>query len=57
MCPNCTDKPCKVNEQPNGKLVCVCGMHSWPNSAVYAEACRIANLTLVKTVHNWTQSF
>ena len=57
MCPNCKDKPCNVLEQPDGKLVCECGKHSWPNAAVYAEALRRKNLTVVKTVHEWTQSF
>ena len=57
MCPFCKDKPCKVIEQPNGRLVCECGHHAWPNAAVYGEACRKANLTVVKTVHEWTQSF
>ena len=56
MCPNCKDKPCKVIDQ-NGRLVCECGRHSWPNAAVYAEACRKASLTVGKTVHTWTQSF
>lgn len=56
MCPNCKDKDCKVIEQPSGRLVCECGKHSWPNAAVYAEACRKASLTVGKTVHTWTQS-
>ncbi len=57
MCPNCRDKLCKVVEQPDGRLVCECGRHSWPNAAVYGEACRKASLTVGKTVHTWTQSF
>ena len=56
MCPFCKDKPCQVVEQPNGKLACECGKHSWPSSAVYAEACRKASLTVGHTVHTWTQS-
>lgn len=56
MCPFCKDKPCKVVEQPSGRLVCECGKHSWPSSAVFGEACRKANLTVVGTVHTWTQS-
>ena len=56
MCPFCKDKPCQVVEQPSGKLVCECGRHSWPSSAVYAEACRKASLTVGRMVHNWTQS-
>ncbi len=57
MCPYCKDKPCQVIEQPSGRLVCECGKHSWPSTAVYAEACRKASLTVGKTVHTWTQSF
>lgn len=57
MCPFCKDKACKVEERPDGKLVCECGQHSWPNAAVYAEALRLKNLTVVKTVHTWTQGF
>jgi hypothetical protein len=57
MCPFCKDRSCKVIEQPSGKLVCECGRHSWPNSGVYAEACRTNSLTVVKTVHTWTQSY
>jgi hypothetical protein len=57
MCPFCKDSPCRVLERPDGKLVCVCGRHSWPNAAVFAESLRTANLTVVKAVHNWTQSF
>jgi len=56
MCPFCKDRACKVVEQPSGKLACECGRHSWPNSAVYAETCRRGSLTVVKTVHDWTQS-
>lgn len=57
MCFLCRDESCKVSERPDGKLACACGKHSWPNSAVYAESLRTANLTIVKAVHNWTQSF
>ena len=57
MCPNCKDKPCKMVEQPDGRLACECGRHSWPNAAVNGEACRKASLTVGKTVHTWTQSF
>jgi hypothetical protein len=57
MCPLCKDKPCKVVERPDGRLACECGKHSWPNAAVYAETLRTVNLTVVKAVHNWTQSF
>ena len=56
MCPFCKDKPCKVIEQPSGKLACECGRHAWPNSAVYSEACRVASLTVGHMVHNWTQA-
>lgn len=57
MCFLCRDESCKVSERPDGKLACACGKHSWPNAAVYAESLRTANLTIVKAVHNWTQSF
>jgi hypothetical protein len=57
MCPDCKDKPCNVKEMPDGRLVCECGRHSWPSAAVYAEALRRRNLTVVKTVHTWTQGF
>ena len=59
MCPFCKDpqKPCKVIERPDGRLVCECGQHSWPDSAQFAESLRLANLTVVRAVHNWTQSF
>ena len=56
MCPFCKDRPCRVIEQPNGRLMCECGRHSWPNSSVYAETLRRANLTVVHMVHDWTQS-
>ncbi len=57
-CPLCNDakRPCQVVEQPNGRLACECGKHQWPNSAVFAESLRRADLTVVKTVHDWTQS-
>lgn len=57
MCPFCKNQSCKVTERPDGKLACECGKHSWPNAAVYAEALRRKNLTVVKTVHTWTQGF
>lgn len=57
MCPFCKEPNCKVTERPDGKLVCDCGKHSWPNAAVYAETLRKKNLTIVRTVHNWTQGF
>ena len=43
MCPFCKDKQCKVSERPDGKLVCDCGKHSWPNAAIFAESLRTAN--------------
>lgn len=57
MCPFCKDKPCRVLERPDGRLACECGRHSWPNAAVYAESIRRQNLTVVRTVHDWTQSY
>ncbi len=57
MCPFCKDQQCKIVEQPSGRIACECGRHSWPNSGAYDESCRKANLTVVKAVHNWTQSY
>jgi hypothetical protein len=60
MCPFCKQedqRDCRVKEQPNGRLACECGKHSWPNSAVYIESCRRANLTIVGRTHIWTQAF
>lgn len=60
MCPICGDhqgKPCEVNELPNGRLQCSCGSHSWPNSGTFLESCRRSSLTIVGTVHDWTQSY
>jgi hypothetical protein len=56
MCPYCKDKECAVNELPNGRLQCACGKHSWPNSGAFLETCRRLSLTVVHTVHDWTQS-
>ena len=59
MCPYCKEhdgKPCEVNELPNGRLQCSCGRHSWPNSGSFLETCRRTSLTVVRTVHDWTQS-
>ncbi len=59
MCPYCKDhggKPCRVKELPSGKLACECGRHSWPNSGAFLETCRRASLTVVRQVHDWTQS-
>jgi hypothetical protein len=56
MCPFCTDKPCKIIEQPSGKVMCECGRHSWPNSAAFTESVRKANLTIGGAIHTWTQS-
>lgn len=56
MCPYCKDKDCAVNELPSGRLQCACGKHSWPNSGAFLETCRRMSLTVVHTVHDWTQS-
>jgi hypothetical protein len=58
MCPFCKqeNRDCPVKEQPNGRIVCECGLHSWPNSAVYTECVRRANLTVVGRTHIWTQA-
>ena len=57
MCPLCKKEgtTCAVKEQPNGKIMCGCGKHSWPNMAVYAETMRRANLTTVGNPAIWTQ--
>jgi hypothetical protein len=60
MCPLCNahdGKPCTIVEKPNGRLVCSCGRHSWPNAAALQETCRRQSLTVVRTVHTWTQSY
>jgi hypothetical protein len=60
MCPFCKPhdgKPCTVSEKPNGRLMCSCGRHSWPNSATFLETCRRMSLTMTRTVHDWTQSY
>ena len=59
MCPYCKEphgKRCEVRETPDGRLICGCGRHSWPNSAAFTETCRLLSLTTVRTVHTWTQS-
>jgi hypothetical protein len=56
MCPLCKDRSCAVKELPNGRLQCDCGRHSWPSSGAYLETCRRQSLTVVRTVHDWTQS-
>ena len=57
MCPFCKKEgiDCVVKEQPNGRITCGCGKHSWPSMAVYAESMRRANLTVVGNPHIWTQ--
>ena len=57
MCPFCLleHRSCVIKELPSGRLVCECGAHAWPNSAVYAETCRRQNLTVVGEPHIWTQ--
>ncbi len=59
MCPFCKPhdgQPCTVNEKPNGRVVCSCGLHSWPNSGAFLESCRLRSLTITGMVHEWTQS-
>ncbi|HEY3215670.1 MAG TPA: hypothetical protein VGK93_04195 [Candidatus Eisenbacteria bacterium] len=58
MCPLCKEhegKPCEIRERPDGRLVCSCGRHSWPNSGALQETCRLASLTIERTPHTWTQ--
>ena len=60
MCPICKThdgQPCTIVERPSGRLACSCGKHSWPNSAALQETCRTMSLTVVGTVHTWTQSY
>ena len=60
MCPLCKDhqdKPCDVVEKPDGRLVCTCGRHSWPDSGAFLETCRRESLTIVGRPHIWTQSY
>ena len=60
MCPFChahDGRPCTVSEQPNGRIRCSCGRHSWPNAAVFLETCRRLSLTITGQVHTWTQSY
>jgi hypothetical protein len=58
MCPVCQAEglSSEVTEQPSGRLVCSTGRHSWPDSGSFLESCRRASLTVVRTVHDWTQS-
>lgn len=60
MCPFCVKhdgKPCNVSEKPNGRIICDCGRHSWPNSGAFLESVRLQNLKVVGRVHTWTQSY
>jgi len=60
MCPYCKEhdgKPCQVTEKPNGRLVCDCGRHAWPNSGAFLETCRQLSLTVVGQRHIWTQGY
>jgi len=58
MCPICKThdgKTCTIEERKDGHLACSCGRHSWPNGAALQETCRLMSLTVVRTVHTWTQ--
>lgn len=60
MCPLCKShdgKPCRLSEQPDGRIVCACGLHAWPDSGALEETCRRQNLTITGQVHTWTQSY
>ena len=60
MCPLCKehdDKTCKVTEKPNGRLICECGRHSWPNAGALLETCRRQSLTITGALQIWTQSY
>jgi len=54
MCPLC--KNCEVKEQPDGRIACACGRHSWPNADDFRETCRRQSLTMARIFHDWTQS-
>ena len=59
MCPLCKQEDgsdCPVQERDDGRVICFCGKHSWPNTASFQETCRLMSLTIVRTVHAWTQS-
>ena len=59
MCPLCKQddgSDCPVQERDDGRVICFCGKHSWPNTASFQETCRLKSLTIVRTVHAWTQS-
>jgi hypothetical protein len=60
MCPLCDEhdgQPCTVSEKPNGRIVCSCGKHSWPNAGVFLETMRQKDLKITGFVHTWTQSY
>ncbi len=57
MCPLCTDKQCAIDEKPGGRVVCSCGLHSWPSARAYEETCRRLSLTVEGRFHDWTQSY
>ncbi len=59
MCPHCQREglQCEVREKGGGRIVCACGRHAWPNSAVYLEDCRRTSLTTTRRVHDWTQAY
>ena len=60
MCPFCREageESCEVVEKPNGRLVCGCGRHSWPNTGAFIETCRRLSLTITGQPHIWTQGY
>ena len=60
MCPLCKEhdgKRCALSEQPDGRIVCGCGLHSWPNTGALEETCRRLSLTITGMVQTWTQSY
>jgi hypothetical protein len=59
MCPICKEhdgKVCTLDERPDGRIVCGCGKHAWPNSGALSETVRRMSLTITGQVHDWTQS-
>lgn len=60
MCPLCKSQnhqSCRLQEQADGRIVCSCGIHSWPNAGALEETCRRLSLTITGQIHTWTQSY
>ena len=60
MCPLCKSQnhsSCRLQEQADGRIVCACGIHAWPNAGALEETCRRMSLTITRQIHTWTQSY